>query len=60
VFISKKKRSFQEAAGLFHLTWYKSPLGKGIFICTNKGPGLFKGEIMKKMQKFGEVFLENN
>jgi hypothetical protein len=49
----EKNLLLQNQKANFNQTWCKSSLGKG-----NKVQVLFKGEIITKMQKFGEV-IEN-
>jgi hypothetical protein len=51
-----KKKSFPEAAGQFQSNLVQIILGKREFsIILVKSQFLFKGEIITKMQKFGEV-----
>jgi hypothetical protein len=48
----RTKNLLQNQQANFNQTWYKSFLGEIVQI---KGQVLFKGEIITKMQKFGDV-----
>jgi hypothetical protein len=54
-----KKNLLQNQQAKFNQTWYKLSLGKGIQVCSDKGPGPLQRRDNKKKNKNGVGSFKN-